>query len=178
MRFTETGGFYYKCFNGGCEYQKTGWEPDFGGFFGRPRRLFELLGGSVSDIPLPLLLGHPKPRVDSVPMFNSGSGQRYIDYLMSDETAVRLRPLIPLATDFPEIALPRDWTLLFGEGRPAANKSRRACQSYVLNRGAFFVDHPFLWSPAIRRTLSTHCHTATRLLAGSVGVLKKADHRT
>lgn len=50
---TPTGGFRYRCFNGGCEANEhpTGWEPG-GGLGGRPRKLFTLLGGDLSDLPV------------------------------------------------------------------------------------------------------------------------------
>jgi hypothetical protein len=53
VNFTPTGGWRYKCFNGGCEFdsQPTGWEPG-NGFGGRPRKLFELMGGDIRRIPL------------------------------------------------------------------------------------------------------------------------------
>ena len=57
ISFTATGGFRYYCFNGGCEYniRPTGWEPG-NGFGGRPRRLFEDLGGNTRNIPLAELM--------------------------------------------------------------------------------------------------------------------------
>src|SRR5580704_1562712 len=52
---TPTGGFRYRCFNGGCPYENpTGWEPDEG-LVGRARRLFLLLDGDLSDIPASML---------------------------------------------------------------------------------------------------------------------------
>lgn len=54
--FTPTGGFRYRCFNGGCEFERpTGYEPD-SGFGGRPRKVFEALGGDVRRIPMDQLL--------------------------------------------------------------------------------------------------------------------------
>lgn len=52
MMFTPSGGFRYFCFNGGCEFnlKPTGWEPG-GGFGGRARKIFELLGGDIKNIP-------------------------------------------------------------------------------------------------------------------------------
>lgn len=57
FNFTDSGGFRYFCFNGGCEYNinPTGWEPGEG-VGGRPRRLFELLGGTITDLPLRAIL--------------------------------------------------------------------------------------------------------------------------
>jgi hypothetical protein len=48
---TPEGGFKYRCFNGGCEFESpTGWSP--GSPLGkRPRRLYELLGGDPADLP-------------------------------------------------------------------------------------------------------------------------------
>ncbi len=57
FNFTDTGGFRFFCFNGGCEYNinPTGWEPGEG-IGGRPRRLFESLGGDIKDLPLRSIL--------------------------------------------------------------------------------------------------------------------------
>lgn len=53
VMFTPTGGWRYYCFNGGCEFniQPCGWEPG-NGFGGRPRRVFEMIGGDIRRIPL------------------------------------------------------------------------------------------------------------------------------
>jgi hypothetical protein len=50
---TPSGGWRYRCFNGGCEFNMnpTGWEPG-NGFGGRPRKLFELIGGNIRRIPI------------------------------------------------------------------------------------------------------------------------------
>lgn len=60
---TPEGGFRYSCFNGGCEFNgtPTGWEPG-GGFGGRPRKLFEMLGGDIRDIPLEDIMRMSKDR--------------------------------------------------------------------------------------------------------------------
>jgi hypothetical protein len=53
---TPSGGFRYTCRNGGCDFndQPTGWEPG-NGLGGRPRRLYQLLGGNLKDLPLDML---------------------------------------------------------------------------------------------------------------------------
>lgn len=51
--YTDTGGIRVSCFNGGCELQisPTGWEPD-SPVGNRIRKLYEMLGGSWSSIPI------------------------------------------------------------------------------------------------------------------------------
>lgn len=58
LLFTDEGGFKYYCFNGGCEFniKPTGWSPEMDGFGGRPRRLFEDLGGDIRRIPVRQLM--------------------------------------------------------------------------------------------------------------------------
>lgn len=60
---TPEGGFRYSCFNGGCEFNgtATGWEPG-SGFGGRPRKLFEMLGGDLRDVPLEDIMRMSKDR--------------------------------------------------------------------------------------------------------------------
>lgn len=49
---TDTGGFRVFCFNAGCDYNTpSGWEPG-SGFGGRIRRLYDLLGGDIRNIPM------------------------------------------------------------------------------------------------------------------------------
>lgn len=50
---TPTGGFRYRDFNAGCEFNDspTGWEPG-GGLGGKPRRMFQALGGDLRDLPI------------------------------------------------------------------------------------------------------------------------------
>lgn len=54
---TPTGGFRARCFNSGCTLSDspTGWEPG-SGFGGRPRKLYEALGGDVRDLPIDAIL--------------------------------------------------------------------------------------------------------------------------
>lgn len=56
LMVTGTGGFRARCFNAGCDFNTsaTGWEPG-GGLGGRPRKLFEALGGDVRDLPMETL---------------------------------------------------------------------------------------------------------------------------
>jgi hypothetical protein len=122
IRFTESGGFRYKCFNLGCEFEKTGWELD-NGFRGRPRRLFERMGGSISDIPIWMLKSKRTT--------------------FSDSTQE-----LEIANDFPAITLPDGSDILW---QKPINQNMEDCQKYVLNRGTLFVEYPFVWCPKFPR---------------------------
>jgi hypothetical protein len=140
---TPTGGFRYRCQNGGCDYEKrTGWEPE-GGLFGRPRRLFQILGGDISDIPEKWLKSDPNP----VKL----SRAEWVKWMMSDTSSKRpvlRRPEdLNTLTDFPEVTLPQDCQLLW----QATSKNARDAQDYVLNRSSLLAGHPFCWSPKYPR---------------------------
>jgi hypothetical protein len=132
---TSSGGWRYRCFNGGCEFERsTGWEPG-NGFFGRPRRLFELLGGDITDIPKKFL--------------EQQSGQ------------LAVHRGVEMATDFPEIPLPEGSQLLWDATTPDAVD----CQRYVLDRGRFHDEHPFVWSPKYPRHAIYPCLHKGKIVA-------------
>lgn len=64
---TPSGGFRFRCFNAGCEFERapTGWEPG-NRFAGRPRRLFELLGGDVTEINFEYMIRRLNPHGSTV----------------------------------------------------------------------------------------------------------------
>jgi len=132
---TATGGWRYRCFNGGCEYERrTGWEPG-NRFSGRPRRLFELLGGDIGDIP-----------------------KQFLEH-GSSRTAVLSAPEI--VAEFPEIQLPQGSTLLWRGTSPDALD----CQRYVLDRGWFHSQHPFVWCPKHPRHVIYPCQHKGKIVA-------------
>lgn len=134
---TPTGGFRYHCFNGGCEFEDTaGWEPTRG-FTGRALRLFELLGGSLRDLPLDAF--HKKRILRKL------DNQEFVDYWMADHTVGKIEP--DIVHNFPHLPLPDGAVLLWEAG----NSDARDCQNYVLGRGEFFREHPFLWTPKYPR---------------------------
>jgi hypothetical protein len=135
FRETETGGWRYRCFNGGCEYERsTGWEPG-NAFIGRPRRLFEFLGGDIADIP-----------------------KQFLDQ-RSSPSALPDAPEI--VTEFPEIQLPQGSTLLWRVTSPDALD----CQRYVLDRGWFHREHPFVWCPKHPRHVIYPCQHKGKIVA-------------
>jgi len=121
--FRETAnGFRYRCLNGGCEWEKsTGWEPD-SGFHGRPKRLFEQMGGHINDIPIEVREAHSRPR---------------------DPTAA-----LETANEFSQVSLPEESRLIW---EPTDNKHIIDAQRYVLRRGSVFVESAFYWSPKYPR---------------------------
>ena len=127
--FTPEGGYFYRCFNGGCEYntKPTGWQPDWG-FGGRARRLFELMGGDIRDIPLKELMKW-KTRVFS----NSG-------------VVVEEGEELEVSWKFPEVQLPKGTTMLtkaFHE-----HKAAKKVFLYLSKRiRGYAKELPFLWSP-------------------------------
>lgn len=138
---TPTGGFRYRCFNGGCEFERvTGWEPGTG-FFGRPRRLFTMLGGDLNDIPSEIRNSRGREIIITRKFDNMAD---FVQYMMSD-TAPKREPEI--VTDFPEIELPERAQILWD----ASGHNVEDCQRYVLGRGEFFREHPFLWTPKYPR---------------------------
>lgn len=152
---TPSGGFRYRCQNGGCRYEvKTGWEPD-NGFMGRPRRLFELMGGDISDIPQELIDGpdaHKKKKFD---LSEPESRRAWIAELMSDnwEPAAHVNKYQKekqndVVLDFPEVKLPVGSDALWRSRTPDA----LAVQRYVANRCKFFLNKcAFAWSPKYKR---------------------------
>jgi len=130
-----SGGWRYRCFNGGCEFERgTGWEPG-NRFSGRPRRLFELLGGDIAEIP-----------------------QQFLER-RTFRGVVHRPPEI--ANDFPEIALPQGSTLLWRATCPDALD----CQRYVLDRGWFHREHPFVWCSKHPRHVIYPCQHRGKIVA-------------
>lgn len=121
---TETGGFRYFCYNGGCTYNSnpTGWEPG-NGLNGRVRDLFEMLGGSIRDIPISELRRAGNNRL----------GGR------SNDNEV--------ATRFSEIPLPKD-SLLLEEAAEEYEKAF-AVLNYLNGRSPMYMEtgYPFVWTP-------------------------------
>lgn len=127
---TNTGGFRYYCYNGGCTFHDhaTGWEPG-NGLSGRPRYLFELLGGNIRDIPIRELLRQNRT--------------------IYDETGnvIGQEERLETVTKFPDVELPERCEIL----SEVATQDKRAqrVQDYLLNkRGEVYRDlYPFLWTP-------------------------------
>lgn len=122
---TSDGGFRYRCFNGGCEFEEpTGWSPD-SPLGKRSRRLFELLGGDASSLPYN---NSRSPATKSKAYSNGNNGGRQ---------AVRLH------TDFPQVPLPRDSITLWDATGPDAEN----CREYLERRTPWLEEFPFVWSP-------------------------------
>lgn len=133
FKTTETGGFRYTCFNGGCEYQvqPTGWEPGEG-LGGRPRRLFEMFGGDIWDIPYRYLL--------------RASSTYDRDKKIADPDEVKP------AFDFPTIELPSGSQYLI----EAKTRNAKAVLDYIRDRGEHLLSpdsHPLIWSPVYPRSV-------------------------
>ena len=126
---TPSGGFRYYCFNGGCEYniKPTGWEPG-NGFGGRPRRLFEMLGGDIKRIPLQEIMKWNTQRF--TPTGEADGEEEQLDVVWK----------------FPEVSLPPNSQPLLNvyQSETAANK----VMEYAVRRvGTFVKNLPFYWSP-------------------------------
>jgi len=129
FKFTPTGGFRYNCFNGGCDFntQPTGWEPGHG-FGGRPRRLFELMGGDVSNIPPADLMKWHRRKYN-----HEGD-------VISDDVD------LDVEYDFPEVRMPKDSRIL--TSMKSHTKASAKVYDYLMGRGeSFAFNHPFMWSP-------------------------------
>lgn len=120
---TPSGGWRYSCRNGGCEFNDnpTGWEPG-NGVGGRPRRLFSLFGGRVSDLPSVLLF---KP-----------ADQKKEDNVLE------------VVRHFPKIALPEGSVPLFDpDDKTLSNKKYQQVLEYTLARSEeVAVSYNFYWS--------------------------------
>ena len=128
LNFTTTSGFRYSCFNGGCEWnaQPTGWEPG-NGFGGRPRRLFEQLGGDIRTIPTKELLTYNTQRYDK-------RGKQLAD-----------GEKLEVSYQFPEVDLPPDTYPLM----EAAKKFKKAADVFRWAYGRYgewTKELPFAWS--------------------------------
>lgn len=159
---TSTGGFRYRCMNGGCRFESnTGWEPD-NGFMGRPRRLFELMGGDISDIPKALLDGPSARRTTTHDMTDPDGRQAWIEQMLSDWSpeAASTKLWSPKSDDevsvnFPILnGMPKGTEFLWH----ASTADALDVQNYVLKRGRFFRDsdyintyNPLLWCPKYKR---------------------------
>lgn len=130
--FTPSGGFRYYCFNGGCDFnlRPTGWEPEEG-FGGRPRKLFEMLGGDIRKIPLKDIM--------------RGNTKRYnkAGEVEGEEKEV------DVTWQFPTVEMPENSSLLIdvAQSDPAANKVMQyAAKERRL--GHMVKELPLMWSPA------------------------------
>lgn len=132
FKFLPSGGFRYSCFNGGCEFnlRPTGWEPGEG-FGGRPRRIFEMLGGDTRRIPMKDLMRWSNKRY-------SASGE-----IESEEKEIEV------AWKFPSCKLPKDCQLLVdvAESNMSANKVM-AYATKTRGLGRLVKQLPLMWSPA------------------------------
>ncbi len=127
--FTPTGGWRYRCFNGGCEFnaQPTGWEPG-NGFGGRPRRVFEMIGGDIRRIPLKEVM-------------------RWNSTVYTPEGRVKKEGTdLEVAHQFPEVELPAGSMLLMDAYQE--NKAANKVMAYAVERfGRDFVKKfPFYWT--------------------------------
>lgn len=126
--FTPSGGFRYRCFNGGCDFERpTGWEPGKG-FGGRPRKIFELLGGDVRRIPQDELL----------------KWHRFL-YNHKGEVTAKTEDL-EVVYKFPTVDLPPGARLLIDAAKtePAANRVLK----YVAQKDpANIRNFPYMWAP-------------------------------
>jgi hypothetical protein len=122
---TSDGGFRYRCFNGGCEFEEpTGWSPD-SPLGKRPRRLFALLGGDPSSLP------------SSGSRFPATNSKAYSNGKDWSRQAVKFH------TDFPEVPLPRGSITLWD----ATGQDAEDCREYLEGRTPWLEDFPFVWSP-------------------------------
>jgi len=131
FKFTPTGGFRYYCFNGGCDFnlRPTGWEPEEG-FGGRPRKLFEMLGGDVRKIPLKEIMKWNNKRYTS-------SGE--VEFVEKEAE---------VSWQFPSARLPKGSVPLLDVAHidPAANKVMQyAAKERRL--GYLVKELPLMWSP-------------------------------
>ena len=156
---TSSGGFRYRCMNGGCRYESnTGWEPD-NAFMGRPRRLFELMGGDTDDIPKQFLDGPSSRHILHYDMDDLEHRRAWIDQMTSEwsEEAASTKLYKPksedleVAIDFPSIQLPKN-TVFVLEGKTT---DALDVQYYVINRCHYFPSviskTPLLWCPKYKR---------------------------
>ena len=129
FNYTPTGGFRYYCFNGGCEFNinPTGWEPG-NGFGGRPRKLFEAMGGTISSIPLDEVMKWNKTR-----------------YNAAGEVIGEVEEL-EVVNKFETINLPQGSDLIVD----VANHNKQAMKvfDYLLTRdNTHLRTFPYMWSP-------------------------------
>ena len=120
---TGSGGFRYTCRNGGCEYNDsaTGWEPG-NGIGGRPRRLYQILGGQLKDLP--------------------------IDILFRKTEIKKVAPEFEIIRHFPTVELPEHSVpLLEPDDKSYNNERYRKVLDYTLNRSEEVTTaYNFFWS--------------------------------
>jgi len=128
---TPSGGFRYTCRNGGCDFndQPTGWEPD-NGLGGRPRALFQLLGGSLKDLP--------------------------VDFLFRGQNqSEKAEPSLEVVRHFPRMDLPPDsFPLLDPPDAILSDDRYHRVLEYALNRSEEVISsYEFFWSKAYPKCL-------------------------
>lgn len=155
---TSTGGFRYRCQNGGCRYeQRTGWEPD-NGFYGRPRWLFERMGGDIADLPKEIIDGPSKTIIKKFNLQDEDECLSWVSQMQADwspeAASTKLwRPPnedLEVVIDFPEMKLPKHFEPLWD----AKTVDALAVQHYTYERCKYFLNRtltPFLWSPKYKR---------------------------
>jgi hypothetical protein len=127
--FTATGGWRYNCFNGGCDFNTnpSGWEPG-NGFGGRPRRVFEMIGGDVRRIPL-----------QEIMKWNSTT-------YTPDGRIEKQGANVEVVHQFPETGLPKGSMPLLDIYQ--SNKTASKIMAYAVARFGkeFIKKFPFQWS--------------------------------
>lgn len=127
---TSSGGFRYRCFNAGCDFNShtTGWEPD-NGIGGRPRKLFQLLGGDPKNLPLSVLIKQADNYVKSGELESKGSNEKPVHY-------------------FKHESLPDDTVLLSTVNKFSSDNNFKRVRKYIKQRGKELSEiYPFMWSP-------------------------------
>lgn len=129
IKFTESGGFRYLCFNGGCDFNinPTGWEPD-NGFGGRPRHIFELMGGNLRNIPLDQLMKWNNKTYDK------------------EGKEVGTKKELTVVYQFPEVELPEGATFLI-EAYKKDKRAEKVLRALVRRIRSYVEDYTFLWTP-------------------------------
>lgn len=168
---TSSGGFRYRCQNGGCQYeQRTGWEPD-NGFYGRPRWFFESLGGDINDIPKALIDG-PSHRISKKYNLDDHEGcLAWIDHMQAEWSpeafATKVwkpnREDMEVAVDFPEITFPKNTVWVFD----AKTVDALDVQKYTIERSKYFMfrtQTPFMWCPKYKRHIIVPLYEKTKLI--------------
>jgi hypothetical protein len=149
---TNTGGFRYRCMNGGCRFeQRTGWEPD-NGFMGRPRRLFELMGGDITDLPKELVNPDRRKKfaMDDAEQRSLWIAEMQAEWSSEAASTKLWRPSQEdeVALNFPTIKMPKDSVYLWDANTADALDVQR----YAVERCRFFLNRaPLLWSPRYKR---------------------------
>ena len=126
--FTPSGGWRYYCFNGGCEFNSspTGWEPG-NGFGGRPRKVFEMMGGNIRRIPIKELMRWNTQK------FSAGGN------------VLGKNKDLEVVHTFPEVSLPNGSMLLL-DCYQNNNSANKVMQFAVSRLGDFVKKVPLYWS--------------------------------